>query len=316
MSTSTLTERYVYEVVRRLPADQRDDIGDELRTTIADTVEASGSADPRSAEREVLSEMGDPVRCAARYADRPLALIGPDLYPTYIRLLVMLLSSVLPVITVGLVLLEAVDSGDLGAAIGTGVETVFTLGAQMFAGLTLVFAVAERVRGRDGMTLRTRPWTPDDLPEIRRPDKGGAVLAGAGAVWDALLFGLIVWQHTAKPYRLDGDGERIELLDPALWSGWIWPVLFGLAALVVVQLARVALRGWTVPLAAAYTLAQAVFALPLAWVLYRQDFLNPEFLADTNKDWSTPGEVATAAALIVVASAVSGAVRAFRAARG
>ncbi|MGW4107442.1 hypothetical protein [Streptomyces sp. NPDC004976] len=42
MSTGVLTERYVHEVVRRLPADQRDDMAQELRATIADTIEGRG----------------------------------------------------------------------------------------------------------------------------------------------------------------------------------------------------------------------------------------------------------------------------------
>lgn len=37
MTTDTLTDRYVREVVRRIPADQREDVAEELRTTIADT---------------------------------------------------------------------------------------------------------------------------------------------------------------------------------------------------------------------------------------------------------------------------------------
>jgi hypothetical protein len=56
---STLTDRYVHEVVRRIPVDQRDDVAAELRTTIADTVDARDSGD---AERDVLTEMGDPIR--------------------------------------------------------------------------------------------------------------------------------------------------------------------------------------------------------------------------------------------------------------
>ncbi|MFC9686866.1 HAAS signaling domain-containing protein [Streptomyces sp. NPDC056948] len=107
--TSALTDRYVAEVVRRIPADQRGDVADELHATIADTVEARGQADSEAAEREVLTEMGDPIRLAAQYADRPLALIGPGFYPTYIRLLTVLLSTVLPVVTAVSAVLDVLD---------------------------------------------------------------------------------------------------------------------------------------------------------------------------------------------------------------
>ena len=315
MTTTKLTELYVHEVVRRLPADQRDDIALELRTTIADTVDARGGDDPQAAERAVLGEMGDPARYAARYSDRPLALIGPDLYPTYTRLLAVLLLTVLPVVTCVFVLLDVLDGEGLGTALEGGVGTVLTVGAQMIAVLTLVFALAEWSRRREGGGVRAVPWTPDELPRTPQADKGAAS-AVAGAAWDALLIGLIVWQHTNKPYRTDTDGERIAVLDPELWSGWIWPLLIGLGCLVVVSLARVAARGWTVPLVAGYVVGQAAFSLSLAWILAEQRLFNPQFLADTNQSWTTPDEAYTGAAVIVLAIGASGIYKCVRAVRG
>ncbi|WP_329521554.1 HAAS signaling domain-containing protein [Spirillospora sp. NBC_01491] len=316
MSTNTLTERYVHEVARRIPADQRDDVADELRATIADTIEARESSDPDAAEREVLTEMGDPFRLAARYADRPLSLIGPWLYPTYIRLLTVLLSTVLPVIVVLTVVIDVLDGNDAGSVIGSGIAALLTVGAQMIAWLTVMFAVIERVQHRDGPARGADKWTPDDLPELRdlpKPDKQG-LMAGAAAVWNAFLLVLIVWQHTAEPYRTDG-GDRLQVLDPGLWSGWIWPILAGLAALVALELVRVAARGWTRPLAIGYALAEALFALPLAWILYRHEFFDPDFLAAVNGDWTTPDAFYTVAALGVLAVSAHEAVKRFREAR-
>lgn len=314
MSTTTLTERYIQEVVRRIPADQRDDVASELRTTIADTVEARDSADPVSAEREVLTEMGDPIRLAAGYADRPPVLIGPDLYPTYLRLLVVLLSTVLPVVTAVLVGIDLFDGKGLGSAIGTGISTVLTVGAQMIAWVTVVFAIVERSRHHDGVVGSTDKWTPDDLPEPRRQNKRGAS-ACASAVWNALLLGLIVWQHTAEPYRAagaDGSVDRLQVLDPGLWSGWIWPILVGLAGLVVLDLVRVAAGRWTVPLAAWSAAAEALFALPLVWVLYQQRFFNPDFLTDFNGDWTTPDSFYTGVILVVLVMSGSAVFNRFR----
>ncbi|MGW7417827.1 HAAS signaling domain-containing protein [Streptomyces sp. NPDC054863] len=315
MSTSTLTERYVDEVVRRLPADQRDDIGEELRTTIADTIEARREADPQSAEREVLTEMGDPVRYAARYSGRPLALIGPDHYPAYIRLLVLLLSTVLPVLTGLAVLMELADTGNVGAAVGEGVTTVLTLGAQMIAVLTIAFALADRFRSRDGEPVRSTSWTLTDLPEPRKKDKGGIVVA-LGAAWYALLISLAVWQHVAKPYGVDGKGggKGVEVLDPALWSGWIWPVLLGLAGMLAISAARITVRGWTVRLAVLNAVAQVVFALPFAWVLQQRMLFNPEFLKTAATDALTQ-QVYSGLAVIVLILGVSAVVTGFRQAR-
>ncbi|MEZ3181230.1 hypothetical protein KYY02_21840 [Streptomyces pimonensis] len=307
MSTGLLTERYVHEVVRRLPADQREDMAQELRATIADTIEGRGG-DLRAAEREVLSELGDPVRYAARCTERPLALIGPDLYPAYIRVLGTLAATVLPALSLGLALLEVADGGGVGAALRVGLGTLIGVGAQLVAVITVVFAVTERVRHRRGTTGDR--WTLDELPDAPKQD-GGGVAALAAVAWDVLLFALIVWQHTAEPYRTDG-GEHLEVLNPDLWSGWVWPVLAGLAGLAVVGVARVAGQGWNIRLAGWYALAHAVFTLPLAWVLYRQELFNPGFLADARTLWESQESVYGGAAVVVLAIGATSVFKAFR----
>ncbi|MFD0902425.1 HAAS signaling domain-containing protein [Actinomadura sediminis] len=303
---SALTESYVQEVVRRVPADQRDDIANELRATIADAVDAHDAPDPKAAERAVLTEMGDPIRLAARYADRPLTLIGPELYPTYVRVLTVLLGVALPAVTAVSVVLDVLDGGGIGPAIGTAVGTVLTVGAQMIAWLTLVFAGVERFGDR----RLARPWTPDDLREASRPD---AVTRGAVAVvaWDALLLGLIVWQRAAEPYRV--DGERMQVLDPALWSGWIWPIIAGFVALIAVNTVPIVRRRWTVPLACGHAAAQALVTLPLAWVVHRHEIFNPDLLAALDdKDWTIPDTSYTVMTVIILVIGASDTYGAFR----
>jgi hypothetical protein len=317
MSTTTLTERYVEEVVRRIPADQRGDVADELRATIADMIDARIPPDgdtrgDRDVESAVLTELGDPIRLAARYADRPAMLIGPELYPTYIRLLKLLLTTVLPIVTAVVVVLDVFDN-NLNSAIQAGIGTILTVGGQMVAWLTLVFAVIERSGAHGDAVRRTNRWTPADLPEVRRPDpcRNGAI---ASAVWHALVIVFVLWQAVIKPYRAD-DGRDLPLLDPALWSNWMWPMLAGLAGIVVFELMRVAARGWTVRLAAGYAVFEVLFAAPLAWVLYDQRLLDPALVADFNGDWTTPDAVYTIAAVAVIAVSASEIVKRFREAR-
>ncbi|MGW2635002.1 HAAS signaling domain-containing protein [Streptomyces chattanoogensis] len=305
--TGTLTDRYVVEVVRRIPADQRGDVADELRATIADTVEARGPADAETAEREVLTEMGDPIRLAARYADRPISLIGPGLYPTYIRLLTVLLSTVLPVVTAMSAVLDVLDGRGVGAVIGGAVGAVLSIGAQMIAWLTVVFALIERSGKRAGGVGGA--WTPDDLPDRRVPKKRG-VAVYAGVAWHALLIALIVWQHTAQPYQTDG-GARLDVLNPGLWSSWIWPILAGLVGLVTLDAIR-AVRVWTRSLAIWSAVVQAAFTLPLAWVLHRQGLFNPAFLSDANGGWQAPDSLYTVAVLGVLVVGASTVVKRFR----
>ena len=305
MNGNTLTDRYVHEVVRRIPINQRDDVADELRATITDTVDARDPERREAAERDVLVEMGDPTLLAARYADRPLALIGAELYPSYVRLLKVLLLTVLPIVTAVSVVISLWEGDSVGAAIGDGIGTILIVGGQMIAWLTVIFALVERSTFQDGSASSVSTgaeWSPDDLPEGRQPNQWSSS-ACAAAVWNALLIGLIIWQRVAEPYRADGEG--LQVLDPDLWSGWIWPILAGLAGVVALELIRLAAGGWSVATAAWYAVAEALVAIPLAVVLFRHEFFNPEFLAAVNGGWQVPDAVYTIAALsVLVISAI------------
>ena len=266
---TTLIERYVQEVVRRVPADQRDDIAAELKGTIADTVDARQSTvSSDAAEREVLTEMGDPARLAARYTDRPSVLIGPGLYPAYTRLLAMLLTVVLPVVVVVGAAVEVLDGGDAGAAIGGAVTTIISVGGQMVAWLTLVFAAVER--WAPGTKLGT--WTPDQLPPMRAPDdkRSDAV---AHIAWHnpshrfarVAIHGRIGLHRQRRAHRPPRPGpvERMDVADPR--RPW-WPRCRRRPA---VGRPPVDHR-----LVAAAVVAELVFAAPLAWILYQQQFFN------------------------------------------
>ena len=84
MGAMELLDRYIYDVGRRLPAKQREDIEKELKSLLLDALEArTGGAEPTEADMAaVLKEFGSPEEVAARYAGERY-VIGPRLYPTY-----------------------------------------------------------------------------------------------------------------------------------------------------------------------------------------------------------------------------------------
>jgi hypothetical protein len=308
----TLTERYVQEVVRRIPAASREDVGRELRATIADTLEARDEPDRTAAERAVLAEMGDPIRLAARYADRPLALIGPDLYPTYVRVLTMLLATVLPVVVVVSMVADLLEHNDLGGAIGSGIGSVITVGAQIFAWLTLAFFLLSRYQHREDRA-GTTTWTPDALRPARRIDRSAAAPI-VSAAWHAVLAGLLVWQQLAQPYRA-ANGDRLPVLDPTLWSGLAWSILLALLALVALDLHRAFGRVPDTPWVVGYLVAEAAFTLPLAWAVRDRAIFDPRFLDEVNGDWTVPAAWYTGAALIILAIGAAGVVKRARESR-
>ena len=107
-----LMERYSYQVVRRLPRDQREEIRLELQELIEDMWEQSGEM------KEVLQELGDPAEFAKKYRGEESCLIGPDYYDTYLWFVkVVLLCSLIPVAIISLA--ETFYQGFSGAKLQT-----------------------------------------------------------------------------------------------------------------------------------------------------------------------------------------------------
>lgn len=87
-------ESYLVEVQRHLPEKQRRDILRELRTTLEEQIHELADEQHRPPtdedELKVLGEFGHPLKVASGYRDQRY-LIGPELYPTYLYVLKLVL---------------------------------------------------------------------------------------------------------------------------------------------------------------------------------------------------------------------------------
>jgi hypothetical protein len=301
---TTLTDRYVWAVQRSLPERQRDDIDRELRGTIADTIDGKRDAgvSEATAERETIVELGDPYRLAAGYTDRPLQLIGPKVFPDYIRLLKVLYAIVLPIVFAAVFLGQLlVTKGDIGGAFGSTIGVTISVAAHFGFWTTLVFALIER-----SPDYKATAWNPDTLPQI--PARGAIKLSDtiAGIVWYAIIAGAMVWSQTVSIYR--ADDAAIPIFDPALG---LWLAYF-LALPLLAIVFRVVLyrtRRWTVPLAAVSILGDLAFAVPALWFLLHGSLMNPAFLAQLPEGvapfFAPNGAVTIVAVIVVIIGAVA-----------
>lgn len=170
-------DRYVYQVVRRVPRKSQKDIEKELRGLIEDMLEERCGQLPREKKdlNVVLAELGAPSELAAQYRDQPARyLIGPELFPKYW----FILKIVLPIIAAGMGIAHLVM-----AILGPEIQWYVWLGrwiantviglAGVFAGMTLVFAIFEW-RGismedlGEGFDLSNLPPVPSKKERISR----------------------------------------------------------------------------------------------------------------------------------------------------
>ena len=163
-----LIERYIYDVVCRLPEKERGDVESELRANIYDML----SEEPSDAEIEaVLLGLGYPGTLAENYRQKPRYLISPAMYDFYIRTLKLVLPLIGVLVMVITGLLEIVKSlaGDattapklISSVFAAGISGGFEAALQALFWITLGFAIAERTGAVDKIKAE---WTIKDLPD-------------------------------------------------------------------------------------------------------------------------------------------------------
>jgi hypothetical protein len=293
---TSLTDRYLAATLRSVPVARREEIATELRASIEDMVEGrtTGGRDAAAAEREVLTELGDPAQLAARYSDRRLQLIGPAYYLAWERLLKLLLSFVPATAGVIVGLLAATDGVNAGGAVGEGIGTALTVAVQIAFWVTLVFAVLERTR----IPLHLPEWSVDQLPEGPVDRQITLTDTAASIGFLALFIAYLPMQHFRSFVPADGDGN-LPVLDPALWSFWLPFLIAVLVATVGLEIAKYRAGRWTWPLVAANAVLDLAFAVPVVWLASTDRLLNPDLVA--RFEWLGEGENLNTVATIVVA---------------
>ena len=293
---SSLTDRYVWGVLSAIPGGQRAEMEPEIRALVADAVEARAASAPGDAtavERAALTELGDPELLAARYTDRPLYLIGPGHYLDWRRLLTLLLTIVVPIVTLATMAAGFIAGTPTAEVVVSALWAGVSVGAQLAFWVTLGFALVERGRARAAGPIVA--WTPDRLPSVPSPSRLGAGEAVASVAGSVVVIGVIAWQ---PPFQVVGG--TVPFFDPALdpaWAAWF----VGVAVLQIAFTVLVyAARRWTLPIAVVNAALGAAFAIPAVWLLQAGRLLNPEVVAEMERIGAGASLAPTTAVISVV----------------
>ncbi|GAA1847528.1 permease prefix domain 1-containing protein [Agromyces salentinus] len=315
---TTLTDRYVWGAVRTVPERQRAELDRELRERIGDAVDAQVEAGiaPPDAERAALLELGDPAGLAAQYIDRPLQLIGPKYYLTWLRLLKLLIAIVVPCAAVGVAIAQAIAGESIGGIFGAVIGIAISVGVHVAFWTTLVFAILERTPTESGQRGVDVAWTLDMLPALPEPAKASRLAELITSVVFLVAFAVVlVLQHFVGVPWVD-DLESVPLLSPELWTFWMPYFLVLIAAEIVFAFALYA-WGWNWWLAAVNLVLNVAFTVPALWLLLTGQLIDEQVLEVMKWPWgeSAPIIVAILVAVLIAAAiwdVVDGAVKASR----
>ena len=176
---NNIINKYVYDVIRRLPKKEQDEVESELKANIYDML----SEHPSESEvKTILQELGHPSQLAEQYRQNPKYLISPAMYDQYIRILKWILPLVAGImITLGAILgcLDAlVSSSDMeiknivkntikesiSLGIRMGISGVF----QALVWTTVGFVIAQKSGYQEKLI---KEWDIENIPEIPENDK-------------------------------------------------------------------------------------------------------------------------------------------------
>ena len=160
-----LIDRYIYDVVRRLDKNQRDDIEKELRSLVDDMLKERSNNPDGNDIKEVLTSLGKPSVLADSYRDKKKYLIGPEYYDKFIMISKIVASAVLFATVLAYVIDFIVHpSGDFTDVFSTFIGSIITAVLQSVGFVALIFIIIER-KGKD-IKFEQQKWSVEDLPQI------------------------------------------------------------------------------------------------------------------------------------------------------
>ncbi len=280
---SSLIDRYLYDVTKRLPEKTRADVERELRSNIEDMLPEDPTDDDVV---RVLTELGNPAKLSAAYRPNPRYLISPELFDDYLAVL-KIVAVTLAAILAALGVFRLIFANEIGAnAVDTIVEvlTSFIAGAvsgvvHAFFWVTLVFVIFEFVNVKNQKDV----WTPKSLPEI--PSANSAVIkrrdAIAGAIFSTLFSVFFLIGTLREPPFIawyEAGQATVPLFAVEVVRLFLPLFVFLLALNVIVAVVKAIAGRWNTGTALCHILYQIFSAAVSIAFLSRPDFLNTAFL--------------------------------------
>ena len=257
VSNVDLIERYVTAVGRELPKKLREDVENELRSSLLDMLEDRYLKETDLSEEqevlEMLQSMEPPKRMAQRYAGSR-SLIGPGIYPAFVVTIriAMIVLAVLYLAGV-LVGINTLPKGQLLVQFGESLVGLIVSALSSLGGVVLLFVLLERfaIGGEDPSSEK---WDPKALPSVIgsnlvRPFS--AVMKIVFAMTLIVLFDIFPHWVGVSYYR-DGQWNHIPALTDRFF-GFLLPIHILLVAVILFNI---------------YLLRRSVWDQGLRWIQF------------------------------------------------
>lgn len=279
---TSLIDRYVYDVTRRLPEKSRPDVEMELRANIADMLPENASQEDIN---RVLTSLGDPAKLSEQYRTRPRFLISPAVFDDYLTVLKLVIP-ILAVVFVAVQLFSALTETPMDLRYGQVFVSIFTgaLGSLFsavtngFLWVTLAFALAEYFNG----IQKKKDWTIKDLPDI--PPENAVKISRVETVIGMVLSAIFLVMMTRYQHLIAWFGYGLNGVSTPLFSSLaVYHYVPYLVALTACSWAVASVKlyygRWNLVTALLHSLTAIAWAIATVLFLRSPDTFNPGFIA-------------------------------------
>lgn len=284
MKMNKLIEKYVYDVIRRLPNKMRDDVGEELKANICEMI-----VDDTNDEevKKVLYSMGSPRSLASSYTAGRKQIISTEWISDY-KYVLRLVLTILGVIALVFGTIEALQDYTstnsiaiffevLSRVIGNVINTLLS----GFAIVTIIFIIIDNYADKDDN------WKIESLPEP--PKKTNLKISRAGSISGlvfAIIFGalwlyILYYSNIYFGWYTDNGGWNLEVSLFNLDYTRTFVLLFAIAIVIdiLVYILKINYSMWNRTLVGAYVISKLVGVVVSIIFLAGANLINADFIA-------------------------------------
>lgn len=284
---NNLIERYVYDVARRLPEKDREDVKKELRANIYDML-PEGMGD--EAVKKVLYELGSPASLAEKYRTHPRYLISPAYFDEYVNAL----KWILPLVGVLVMLIgfavgafDAAKSGStsvpfvISGVLSQGVSMGVSAAFQALVWTTIGFVIAEH-SGEKKPKVGEHGWRVEDLPEVQSAKAGIPLSEGIAELVLSVVFSIIgiLFCTGQLPFAMmfaQGDMVFYNIFSQSFLSMLIPFILVSMLLAIVQGIAKIKDRRWSVFVCVSVIVKKLVDMAFTLYLINQPNILGAEF---------------------------------------
>ena len=219
-----LVNRYVYEVTKRIPKEQRNEIEMELRELIEDMAEGAPL-------EEVFVKLGDPAVFARKYREDKNYVISPEYFDNYVWVMKIAIACIWAGLLIATAVKCFIDYQDIIRIAGEFISDAVMASLAIVGTVTLIFAFLERQKIKVDLK-QEKPWSPDMLSPI--PNKKSRISRGdciASLIFLALFSCLLIFApQLIGAYSVNGrDVSYVPVFNLGRWDVILPVLLFAMA---------------------------------------------------------------------------------------